>query len=94
MDRLFGLDSPALNEEGIALFATLYDDISATMYEEILRDAGIPYLRKDRGAGGAVRIIMGSSLSAVDIYVPETEFDRATELFAEVEENEEKESEE
>ena len=94
MDRLFGLDSPALNEEGITLFATLYDDISAAMYEDILRDAGIPYLRKDRGAGGAVRIIMGSSLSAVDIYVPEAELDRATELFAEVEENEEKESEE
>ena len=81
MDRLFGLDSPALKDEGICLLATLYDDVSVAMYEDILRDANIPCLKKDRGAGGAMRIIMGGSLSAVDIYVPEARLDEALSLF-------------
>ena len=86
MDRIFGMDAPALHDEGISLLATLYDDISVTMYEEILRDAGIPYLRKDRGAGGAVRIIMGSTLGAIDLYVPTAMLENALSLFAEGEE--------
>ena len=82
MDRLFGLDSPSLHDEGISLLATLYDDISVTMYEEILRDAAIPYLKKDRGAGGVMRIMMGTTLSAVDIYVPTAHLSEAEALFA------------
>ena len=88
MDRLFGLDSPSLKDEGVALLATLFDEVSVAMYEEILRDADIPFLRRDRGAGGAMRIIMGASLSAVDIYVPEARLDEALSLFANAEESE------
>ena len=89
MDRLFGLDAPALRDEGISLLATLYDNVSVAMYEDILRDADIPYLKKDRGAGGAVRIIMGCSLAAVDIYVPTERLAEAEVLFAAEEESEE-----
>ena len=88
MDRLFGLDSPSLSDEGISLLATLFDEVSVAMYEDILRDADIPYLRRDRGAGGAMRIIMGASLSAVDIYVPADRLDEALALFTEAEESE------
>lgn len=91
MDRFFGLDSHALRDDGVALLATLYDEVSAAMYEEILRDADIPYLRKDRGAGGAVRIIMGASLSPVDIYVPADRLAEAEALFAEEESEDETE---
>ena len=82
MGRLFGLDSHALRDDGVALLATLFDEVSTAMYEDILRDAGIPYLKKDRGAGGAVRIIMGATLSPVDIYVPEDRLAEAEALFA------------
>lgn len=88
MDRLFGLDNPSLKDEGVSLLATLFDEVSVAMYEDILRDADIPYLRRDRGAGGAMRIIMGASLSAVDIYVPADRLDEAQALFTEAEESE------
>ena len=88
MDRLFGLDNPSLKDEGVALLATLFDEVSVAMYEDILRDADIPFLRRDRGAGGAMRIIMGASLSAVDIYVPADRLDEALSLFADAEESE------
>ncbi len=71
MDRLFGLDSAALrDDEELSLLVTCYDDVLAGMYEELLKEENIPYLRKDRGAGGAVRLIMGSSSYGTDIYVP------------------------
>lgn len=92
MDRLFGLDSPALKDEGVALLATLYDDVSIAIYEDILRDAAIPFLRKDRGAGGAMRIIMGGSLSAADIYVPADRLGEALALFAADESDESEET--
>ena len=31
MDRFFGLDKPALNERGLSLLCTLYDDVSLCM---------------------------------------------------------------
>ena len=89
MDRLFGLDSPALRDEGVSLLATLYDEVSVAMYEDVLRDADIPFLKKDRGAGGAMRIIMGTTLSPIDIYVPVGRLAEAEALFA-TEESEDK----
>ena len=79
MDRLFGLEHTTA-DEGLALLATLYDDILLSMYEELLKEENIPYLKKDRGTGGAMRIMMGQSFYGTDIYVPEGELERALEL--------------
>ncbi|MBR7111792.1 MAG: DUF2007 domain-containing protein [Clostridia bacterium] len=81
MDRFFGLDKPALNERGLSLLCTLYDDVSLCMTEEVLREADIPYLKKDRGGGSAIRLIMGSNPHGTDIYVPEDLLDTAKALF-------------
>ena len=79
MDRLFGLDRSTA-DEGLALLATLYDDILVSMYEELLKEADIPYLKKDRGTGSAMRIMMGQSFYPTDIYVPEALLETAREL--------------
>ena len=92
MDRLFGLEHTTA-DEGLALLATLYDDILVAMYEELLKEENIPYLKKDRGTGSAMRIMMGQSFYGTDIYVPEALLERALELItpadgAELEEDE------
>ena len=79
MDRLFGLEHTTA-DEGVALLATRYADILLSMYEELLKEENIPYLKKDRGTGGAMRIMMGQSFYGTDIYVPEGELERALEL--------------
>ena len=69
MDRFFGFDRPVLNEEGISLLCTLYDDLLVDMYESILKEEQIPYIKKDRGGGSAIRILVGNNPHGTDIYV-------------------------
>ena len=77
MDLFFGLDKPAIKEEGLSLLATVYDDILLQMYEALLKEDGIPYIKKDRGSGGAMRILMGNNTLGTDIFVPDEALDRA-----------------
>ena len=80
MDNLFfGLDQPA-SEDGLVLLRTFHDDVSVTMAEEVLRDEEIPFVKKDRGSGAAVRIITGYSMYGTDLLVAPEDLEKATEL--------------
>ena len=80
MDNLFfGLDHPA-NEEDLALLRSFHDDVSLTMAEEVLRDEGILFVKKDRGSGAAVRVITGYSIYGTDLFVAPEDLERATDL--------------
>lgn len=82
MDLLFGFEKPVLNEEGLSLLVTLYDDVLVSMYEALLKEEGIAYLKKDRSGGGAMRILMGNNSQGTDLYVADGDLARAQELFA------------
>lgn len=78
MDRLFGLDAPA-NLEGLAHVAVFEDPISASIAEELLSDAGIPFLKKERGSGTVVRLIVGFQSFGTDFFVRPEDEERAKE---------------
>jgi hypothetical protein len=52
------------------------------MAEEVLRDEEIPFVKKDRGSGGAVRIISGYSMYGTDLFVAPEDLERASALMA------------
>ena len=80
MDNLFfGLNAPA-NEDDLVLLRTFHDDISVAMAEEVLRDEGILFVKKDRGSGSAVRIVVGFSTFGTDLFVAPDDLEKATEL--------------
>ena len=79
MDKLFGLDAPAVQEE-LAFLHTFYDDISSHMARELLQNEQIPFLAKDRGTGNVMRIIAGFSLYGVDFFVRREDLERASDL--------------
>ena len=80
MDNLFfGLDKPA-SDENLVLLRTFHDDISLAMAEEVLRDEEILFVKKDRGSGSAVRIVVGFSTFGTDLFVAPDDLERATEL--------------
>ena len=80
MDNLlFGLDHPA-NDDDLVLLRTFHDDISLAMAEEVLRDEEILFVKKDRGSGSAVRIVVGFSTFGTDLFVAPDDLERATEL--------------
>ena len=82
MDALFGFDHAVLNEEGLSLLTTVYDDVLAEIYTDLLKEANIPCLKKDRSGGGAVRIITGTNCYGTDLYVPSERLQEAKELLA------------
>ena len=80
MDSFFGLNEAALQEEGIVLLTTVYDEVLASIYESLLKECNIPHLRKDRGSGTAMRVLLGASNQGIDFYVPDRYLDAAKEL--------------
>ena len=80
MDRFFGLDSAALQDRGLALVATYYDATGLALARGLLESAEIPYLCRERGAGGVARLVTGFNLYGTDLYVREDELDAATAL--------------
>lgn len=84
MDRLFGLDSVSAHDEGLELLMTVYDPAELVVIESVLRDAQIPFLPKDRGSGGMMKIIAGFSVMGTDIFVKEEHLQTARDLFENV----------
>ena len=80
MDRLFGLDEECPHDEDLALLTTVYDNVSQSVLESILRGEKIPYLIKERGSGSSVKIIAGYSMFGTDFFVRKEMLDQAKEL--------------
>jgi hypothetical protein len=81
MDRFFGLDN-ASNQEGLTLVATIYNPAELAVIQTVLDSAEIPFLVKERGAGGVVKVIMGYSLYGTDIFVREEDAEVAMALLS------------
>lgn len=67
--------------EGRKLVATIDDSIAAGIFQEILRDNGIPFLCSQPGAGGYIKILTGGLLVSDSIYVNDEDYERASELY-------------
>lgn len=79
----------------LVLLMNANNDFELNMARSVLEDNNIPYIIKDRGAGGHLRLIGGGmGIFNTDIYVEKASFDKAAELLesiffnAEGEENE------
>ena len=86
MDSFFGLDRVSAHDESLALLTTVYDPSQLMIVESILRDAEIPYLKKERGGGTSVRVIAGFSVFGTDLFVRKEQLDTALALITPPEE--------
>lgn len=70
------------NSDGLDLInlRSTVDEIELNMIKDILKDNGIPYIIKDHGPGGHMRIIGGSSLYGTDVMIDKRDFERANAL--------------
>ena len=79
MDRIFGLDRPA-NDKSLTHLCTFHDPVSLAIAEEMLTEAQLPFLKKERGSGGAVRLITGFQSFGTDLFVRPEDAEKAAEL--------------
>ena len=91
MSDLFGLDRVSPHDGDLELLTTVYDNTLMPVVESILRDAEIPYLIKERGTGGVMKVFMGFSMMGTDIFVKREHLETATALITPPEEIEEAE---
>ncbi|MBE6703299.1 MAG: DUF2007 domain-containing protein [Ruminococcaceae bacterium] len=79
MDHFFGLDKPAKVED-LILLETFHDPVSLSIAEELLTEGKIPFLKKERGAGGVVRLVAGFQTFGSDIFILPQDEEKAKEL--------------
>lgn len=66
----------------MVLLASVQSNFARDQLSSILSDAGIPFLMREKGSGGYLRLFGGSSLLGSEIYVSKADFLRAKELLA------------
>lgn len=81
MDKhFFGLDKVAAHDENAAHLTTVHNEAELSIMRSILDSEQIPYAVRERGSGGAVKVIMGYSMFGTDIFVPKEMEEKAKEL--------------
>lgn len=65
------------------LAASVENVVTAEIYKDVLRDNGIHFTCDE--SDDAMQIVFGGGFTAVEIYVNETDLEKAQELYAEVE---------
>lgn len=73
-------------KEGRSIYIT--DKIASSIFQEILKDNGIPFVCRQPGAGGYIKIVTGGLLTTDEITVDESEYERANSLYQAYFENE------
>jgi len=64
----------------LKLLKTVDNNFELDLISNLLEENNIPYILKDHGTGGYMRIIAGSSIYSTDILVEESFFEKANEL--------------
>ncbi len=70
-----------------------YDNNEANIIVATLEASGIKAIVKNTGVGASMNIIMGTSIGTIEIYVPEEQYDEASELLSLTPEEEDKDYE-
>lgn len=69
-----------MDDVKLTKLVSISNELEFRMIKELLSQNNIPYLVKDDGAGGYMRIIGGSSIFGTDIMVNEVDFEKAHDL--------------
>ena len=68
------------NDDNAKLLYTADSEVSANMLEAMLTDNGIPVLKKYRGSGLHLKIVLGTTPYGIDLYVSPEDFEEAEKL--------------
>ncbi len=71
-------------EINLVLLRTLYNEFELGMITSLLEDNNIPFIVKDYGSGGYMRIISGGSPFRTDIMVDEAAYETANKLLEQI----------
>lgn len=72
------------DEIELVLLKTITNNYELELIKNLLEDEGIPYIVRDTGIGGYMRVITGDSIFKTDILVANTMYDQAKQIVDEL----------
>ncbi|HHW31939.1 MAG TPA: DUF2007 domain-containing protein [Clostridiaceae bacterium] len=73
------------NQIELVVLKTVDNNVELAMLKGVLDDSGIPYILKDRGAGGHMRIVSGDSAPfSTDILVDKSIYEKAKKIIEQI----------
>ena len=63
------------------LVATIVDTVASGIFQGILKDNEIPYICRQHGAGGYLKVVYGELLATDSIYVRPEDYEKAKALY-------------
>lgn len=72
------------NDIDLVLLKTINNNYELDIIKSILEDNNIPYIIRDYGAGGYMRVAYGSSIYRTDIMVEKSTFEQAKEIIDQI----------
>ena len=67
------------NEPVVA--AVITNPVSSAVFQDMLKENGIPFVCRQQGAGGSVKLLLGGGIVPDYILVPDKNYERARELY-------------
>lgn len=67
----------------MVLLKTVYNSVELNFIENLLDENNIPYILKDQGSGGYMRIYSGFSIYGTDIFVEKSMLEKAQSIIDE-----------
>ena len=74
-------DTNKINGKEPVIAAVIGNTVDSEIYQDILKNNGIPFICRQMGAGGYLKILTGGFLVADSIYVKESDLVKAAELY-------------
>ncbi len=63
------------------LAAIIKDPVTSEIFQDILKENGIPFICRQEGAGGSLKLLMGAGVVPDDIYVAAKNYEKARGLY-------------
>lgn len=63
------------------LAAIIKDPVTSEIFQNILKENGIPFICRQEGAGGSLKLLLGAGVVPDDIYVAAKNYEKARGLY-------------
>ena len=82
LERIFNKRAKKNSDTSMpVLAAAIANTVSSEIYQDLLKENNIPFVCRQQGAGGYLKILTGGLLVTDSIYVNPRDYDRARELY-------------
>ena len=68
-------------ESGPVVAAIISNPVSSAVFQDMLKENGIPFICRQEGAGGSVKLLLGGGIVPDYIFVSAKNYNRARELY-------------